>query len=51
MARITDRLLVQRVDERMVFMDESTGSEVTFPLEVTPNVVAALRYLFDGTQP
>ena len=45
MSRITDRLLVQRTDTQIVFMDETTGAEVTFPVEATANVIAALQYL------
>lgn len=47
MSRITDRLLVQRVDEEIVIMDEVTGAEVTFPVLVTNNVISALTYLAD----
>lgn len=45
MSRITDRLLVQRVDEQMVVMDDVTGAEITFPVDVVPNVIAAMVYL------
>jgi len=48
MARITDNLLVQRVgDDKIVMIDESAGQEFVFPLEVAPNVAAALTYLYD----
>jgi hypothetical protein len=45
MARITDRLLVQRVDGLIVLIDESSGEEVTVPVEVVPNVIEAMKYL------
>ena len=45
MTRITDRLLVQRVDDQIVVLDESAGAEVAFPLEVLPEVLSALTYL------
>jgi hypothetical protein len=45
MSRITDRVLVQRVDDLIVVLDESTGDEVTFPVEVAPQAIAALHYL------
>ena len=48
MARINDRLLVQRVDDLMVVMDDSTGAEITFPVTDTVNVVRALAYLLTG---
>lgn len=45
MARVTDRLLVQRCDDLIVVMDDSTGAEVTFDIEAVPRVLAALLYL------
>lgn len=45
MTRISDRLLVQRVDHLIVIMDETTGAEVEFPVEEAPAVAGALRYL------
>lgn len=45
MARITDRLLVQRADDRMVVLDESSGAEIDFPISVVRNVIQALTYL------
>lgn len=49
MARITDRLVVQRVDGQIVVMDDSSGAEIVFPVEVVPNVLAALNYLVKDT--
>jgi hypothetical protein len=46
MARLTDRLLVQRVDDLLVVMDESSGAEITVPAAVVPNMLAAVWYLF-----
>jgi len=45
MSRITDRFVVQRVDALLVFMDDSTGTEITVPVAATPQIVAALSYL------
>jgi hypothetical protein len=47
MSRITDRVLVQRVDEQIVVLDEVTGDEVAFPIEAVANMVAAMTYLAD----
>lgn len=51
MARISDTLLVQRVDDRIVVMDESTGAEVVFPVAVTQRVRDALGYLASEEYP
>lgn len=53
MARITDTLLVQRVDDQIVVLVDETGAltEVTFPIEVIPNVIASLGYLYDPEDP
>ena len=51
MARITETLLVQRVDGQILVMDDSTGDEVLFPVEATPNVIAALQYLSQDLPP
>jgi hypothetical protein len=47
MTRITDRFVVQRVDGMLVFVDDSTGAEVTLPVEHTALLIGALRYLAD----
>lgn len=45
MTRISERLVVQRVDDRMVMMDDSSGDEFVFPVADTEHVVRALVYL------
>lgn len=45
MTRIGDSLLVQRVDDRIVMLDDSTGDEVVFPVDYAEFVVRALMYL------
>jgi hypothetical protein len=45
MARLSDRLLVQRADDMIVVMDDSTGAEVAFPIALTGSVIATLHYL------
>lgn len=48
MTRVSDRLLVQRVDDLIVVIDESTGEEVAVPVDVAARVIAAITYLIDG---
>jgi hypothetical protein len=54
MARINDHILVQRiergpdVEDHIVFMDESTGAEIVFPITLVPIVVRALAHLNMG---
>jgi hypothetical protein len=43
--RISDRHLVQRVDDVIVIIDESTGEEVQVPVLVAAGVAAAITYL------
>jgi hypothetical protein len=43
--RINDHLLVQRVDDLIVVIDESAGEEVAFAREDAANVVFAITYL------
>jgi len=45
MTRINDRLLVQRADDVMVLMDESTGAEIVFAVGETADVCGSLAYL------
>jgi hypothetical protein len=45
--RISDRLLVQRVDDLIVIVDESSGAEITFPVAEVALVTAALMILRD----
>jgi hypothetical protein len=45
MSRITDRFVVQRVDDQIVFIDDSSGQEITCPAEAVPNLIKALGYL------
>lgn len=45
MTRISDRLLVQRVDQLIVIIDEHAGTEIEFPVKLTPMVLRALAYL------
>lgn len=45
MARINDRLVIQRVGDAIVIVDEVAGTELVFPAVQVPNVNAALRYL------
>ncbi|HEY7010128.1 MAG TPA: hypothetical protein VH395_14365 [Jatrophihabitantaceae bacterium] len=45
MARIDDRLLIQRVDQLIVIVDESAGVEIEFPVALTPMVLRVLAYL------
>jgi hypothetical protein len=47
MSRITDRVLVQRVGDEIVFIDELTSDEVAFPVAAVGNVIAAMTYLAD----
>lgn len=47
MSRITDRLVVQRVGDEIVFLDQLTGDEIVFSVEVIPHVFAAMGYLAD----
>jgi hypothetical protein len=48
MARINDRLLVQRADDVIVISDESAGQEIVFSPEVAGSVVAALQYFINS---
>lgn len=43
--RISDKLLVQRVDDDIVVLSTDTGEEVGFPVEATLDVISALTYL------
>ena len=46
MARITDSLLIQRVDDAdLVVIDESTGAEVLLPVEKADRIIAMIAYL------
>jgi hypothetical protein len=51
MTRISDRLLVQRVDHLIVIIDESAGTEIEFPVNLTPMVLRALAYLATDPEP
>jgi hypothetical protein len=51
MTRISDRLLVQRVDDQIVIVNESSGEEITFPVEQGQRVIDALDYLIRAGQP
>lgn len=45
MTRISDSLLVQRVDDLLVILDESTGAEITVPVELGNRLTVAINYL------
>lgn len=45
MARVTDTLIVQKVDGGVVFADQATGEEVVVPDRCVDIVVEVLRYL------
>ena len=47
MSQITDRVLVQRVGEQIVVLDQETSEEVAFPVEAVGNMIAAMTYLAD----
>ena len=47
MSRITDTVLVQRVGEQIVVLDQDSGDEVAFPVEAVGNMIAAMTYLAD----
>jgi hypothetical protein len=51
MARISDRLLIQRVDHLIVIVDEHAGQEIEFPVTLTPMVLRVLAYLATDPQP
>jgi hypothetical protein len=45
MTRINESLLVQRVGDLIVVVDESTGVEAGFPVTDTEKVIQVLMYL------
>lgn len=51
MARITDRLLIQRVGDRLIVVDEMSGAEIPVELDQGPRLVAMAAYLTDLEDP
>lgn len=48
MTRLSETLVIQRVgDDLIVVVDDAVGTEITFPLDLVPNVIETLRYLHD----
>lgn len=50
MTRVSDRLLVQRVDDQIVVMDEPSGHEIVFDLEDAVRVQHAIGNLLRPIQ-
>jgi hypothetical protein len=46
MTRISDRLLVQRVDDLLVIMDQSSGAEIVFDPKIRGRLVETIPVLF-----
>ncbi len=51
MARINDRLVVQRVGDHLIVMDDQTQVEVPVALDDAVRLVAMAAYLTDPQQP
>lgn len=51
MTRLSDRLLVQRVDDALVVRDESVGAEVLFDPEMRGRLVETIAHLFPQATP
>lgn len=48
MTRISDDVVVQRVDDLIVVVQDSTGQEIALPVDVARRMVAAVEYLLGG---
>ena len=51
MTRISRALLVQRVDDLIVFRNESTGAEIEVPIDDAAAVIRTVAYLSIGLDP
>jgi hypothetical protein len=51
MTRVSDRLLIQRVDHLIVIIDEHAGQEIEFPVTLTREVLRVLAYLATDPEP
>ena len=46
MTRLNDRLVVQRVDDRLVIVDQSTGAEIVFDEQMRVRLTETVAVLF-----
>ena len=51
MARIAENLLLQRVDNILVFRNDETGAETTIPVEAGTRLTAMAAYLTNPEHP
>lgn len=51
MARITDNLVIQRVEDLLVILQEPSGVETTIPIDVGPRLTAMAAYLTNPEDP
>ena len=51
MARITDNLVIQRVDDLLVFVNDETGSETVIPIDAGVRLTAMAAYLTNPEDP
>ena len=51
MARITDNLVIQRVEDLLVIVDDNNGNETVIPIEAGVRLTAMAAYLTNPTNP
>ena len=51
MARITENLLIQRVEDLLVIINDATGQETVIPVEAGVRLTAMAAYLTDPEDP
>ena len=51
MARITDDLVIQRVDDKLVLVNASTGAETVIPVDAGTRLTAMAAYLTNPEDP
>lgn len=51
MARIADNLVIQRVDDRLVLVDDTTLAETVIPVEAGVRLAAMAAYLTNPDDP